>query len=254
MNCEFCGNIFKTNVTLLRHQQHAQYCVKLQGNATDIKKHVCEWCNKHFSRDDVLQNHLLICKNKHKASIENQNNKLREENEKLQKKYDKIYEEVCRLRLFKELYEKKDNDIITIAQRTTNIVVTGHLDLSEDRIKECVERSFNINHIYNGQRGVAEFAVNNLLKSNEGEILYECSDPSRNSYRYKGVSGEIVRDKGANKLTDTLYEPVNKAREIVTQNLTNECENDLNNGYTSIYDLNKDNNDFCKTLNRSLQK
>lgn len=97
--------------------------------------------------------------------------------------------------------------------------------------------------------------MNNLLKSNEGEILYECSDPSRNSYRYKGVSGEIVRDKGANKLTDTLYEPVkNKAREIVTQNLTNECENDLNNGYTSIYDLNKDNNDFCKTLNRSLQK
>jgi len=57
-----------------------------------------------------------------------------------------------------------------------------------------------------GQKGVAKFAYDTMLKDEEGKLKYICTDPSRQIFQYKNEEGEIQKDVKAKKLTKALLD------------------------------------------------
>lgn len=70
--------------------------------------------------------------------------------------------------------------------------------MNKDKIKSIFET--------NGQKGLARFTIDNFLKDKDGNLMYICSDTSRNIFKYKDCLGDIQKDVKAIKLISQLIE------------------------------------------------
>jgi hypothetical protein len=75
-----------------------------------------------------------------------------------------------------------------------------------EKVKQLVDENLTQDHICDGQKGVAQFAVNFLLKDDEGNINYFCTDPSRSIFKFQNSNGETEKDIKAMKLTNMLID------------------------------------------------
>jgi len=129
--------------------------------------------------------------------------KLKEENIKLSaysEKSDEHYKDS------QELLSKSKiiNNTINNNTNTNNININCVLE-DINQIKQIIFEHLNANYVIEGQEGIANFALDYLLKNVDGELSYICTDPSRKTFRYKNNDG-IVRDMRAVKLTGNLCE------------------------------------------------
>ena len=60
MECEYCGSILKTELTLKNHQKTAKYCLIKQNK--NFEEHKCCFCKASFVLKSCLYKHLKICK------------------------------------------------------------------------------------------------------------------------------------------------------------------------------------------------
>jgi DNA/RNA endonuclease YhcR with UshA esterase domain len=58
-----------------------------------------------------------------------------------------------------------------------------------EKIKQLVDEKLTQNHIVDGQKGVAHFAYNILLKDEDGNINYFCTDSSRSIFKFLNNDG-----------------------------------------------------------------
>ncbi len=233
---------------------------------------ICQICNKTFSSKRLLSDHQKRSKNC--SNIKNSIDKIKQEHNKeiirLKQERDKDIEklknerDMCKQErdIYKQERDESNRTLKQLALRpttTTNnsVIIVGSLDLNPNRINDCVDNNFNVNHVRNGQIGVANFAIEYFLTNNNGERLYIPTDTSRNSYTFKGRNGELLKDKEAAILTKSIYEPIrSKSWQIVEPMMVEDVGDDfdqISNGYLEISDLHVDNKEFCKKLNRELQ-
>ena len=162
------------------HQNRAKYCIKLQNREEDIKTYTCAWCDKSFIREDCFKKHTTTCKYINHEEVL----KLREEVERLREENASQREEIASLKMFKKLYDKKDDDITKIANKDTNtttnntntrntIVFPEPLDLSREHIEPIAEK-LTIDHVRQGQLGIVKFTHDNVLTTEDGKRKYIC--------------------------------------------------------------------------------
>ena len=92
---------------------------------------------------------------------------------------------------------------------TTNLFLSP-IDLSQEHITKMIQEKFTKEHFYDGQAGVARFAVDNILKDKDGKLGYICTDPARQIFKHITSDGEVKKDVRASKLTKKLVKDVKK--------------------------------------------
>jgi len=217
MNCEYCKKNFSSLSSLNNHKKTAVYCLKIQGK--NIDNFQCNLCEKFFSCKKVLTTHINSCS---KFIIkENENIQLKNENEELKKQIIENNKKIMELETKLEIYEEDHDFIKTLAKEpksvinnNTKILNISSFNLNKDKVKNILDLKFDENCILQGQKGVAHFAVNNLLKDDNGNLTYICTDPSRRIFKYKDNFGEIQKDIKAQKLTNMLLEGGLKEKNI----------------------------------------
>jgi hypothetical protein len=100
---------------------------------------------------------------------------------------------------------------------------------------------------------MARFANSHLLRDEDGNLNYVCTDPARHVFKYKGADGEIERDIRAKKLTNAMNIFVTpKSREIACGKLADNSNADsfllVMENSQSIKDSSEDNADFRTEL------
>jgi uncharacterized C2H2 Zn-finger protein len=272
ISCDHCNAVFKTSSSLKNHLNKAKYCLVIQGkiNKTEEEKIVykCDDCDKVLSSKQALTNHSSICKEK-------KNKHLKDVVEK-----DKLIVKInTQLKSYKEQLLQKDNQIKSLQDElykiankaidrpttnnvtnttTNNLSLTNYLDFDNiDKIKDLFENQLNINHIVDGQKGLAQFITNTLLRDSEGKLLYVCTDPSRYVYKYKNAAGEIKKDVEAKKLTDYIVCGGIKGKTVrIAKEWTHDSDGNIDlmkygimvNPQESILKIEEDNNSFKKEL------
>jgi hypothetical protein len=105
MECTFCKKVFSTKPNLINHQKTTKYCLQLQGRVNT--NFLCDYCNKHFTSQQTLNEHVLYtCKKHKKSEHEKQIDLLKERlNEK-----DSYYEEKIKE---KDAYIQEKNEYIS---------------------------------------------------------------------------------------------------------------------------------------------
>jgi hypothetical protein len=98
------------------------------------------------------------------------------------------------------------------------------LNLDSDNIKSIINDKYNLDVISEGQKGVAKFATNFLLKDSDGNLNYVCTDPSRKIFKYKNHDGELEKDINAQRLTNILSDNgiFNTTTQITKDHWTND--------------------------------
>jgi len=230
--CEFCAKSFKSVSILKNHKQTAKYCLKIQKekNPENVKENFkkCNFCLKSFAYN-VIKRHVDKCKIKSEkdTDINDINNEyldiikeLEIENENLKNELNALKGELNELKGELNVYKKDHECLLDIAKqpKTTSSYITNNnnnkilnitstMDFNDkDKIKELIENNYNMEYMLDGQKGFAKFAVENLLKDEEGNLKYVCTDPSRQIFKYKDTLGDIQRDVEAKKLTNYLVD------------------------------------------------
>jgi hypothetical protein len=271
LNCQYCKKTFTTKGNLIKHQRSAKYCIKIQkeeGNIlNDIKEFKCFHCHKTFTDKNNLIKHELNCQTKFLDEIEKLKSIISEKDERildLEGEVAQLKEEnrMIEIKTEKRMLEKQTQhlqstvDEIAKQPRTTNnnkILITTPLDLSKESVKTAIEVGFSHEHLALGQKGVAQFAYNNILKDSDGKLKYVCTDPSRQIFQYKSNDGKIQKDVRATKLTKAILNGDIKqtSHKIAWDNMkdgNNEIFMEYTNYYQNIQGMEDDNTDFRKEL------
>ena len=244
--CEYCNNVFKSMRTIKYHQKTAKFCLVKQK-----KQIICECCGTlSFSRND-FENHQNNCisflKNEIKV-LEEKIKDLQDENKDIVYYQNKIEFREKQFDDKENYYEKqlveKDNQIKHLQEQIVSITKTAVskptttnnnninnkilnmsvLNLDNENVKSIINDKYNLDVISEGQKGVAKFATNFLLKDSDGNLNYVCTDPSRKIFKYKNHDGELEKDINAQRLTNILSDNgiFNTTTQITKDHWTND--------------------------------
>jgi hypothetical protein len=256
MQCTFCNKEFSSKSNLNAHQKSAKYCLDLQGKKEKLFE--CEYCTKNFTQKQALIVHCNTCKEKDKKSLEH---KFDNENSRLKTQIEELKNYISKL---ESKLEKFENAVISMKKGSThttttnNVTINNGLDLSKERVRNVIERQLTPLIAGRGQEGLAELCATHLLKNENGDLMYKCTDPSRQIFEYRDNDGCLIKDVKAKKLTNALSQSGNldkKARESGEKlwkdekgEFDNEKFNFHVNKVTDISNLPNDNSKFRVAL------
>lgn len=257
MLCEYCNKELSSIVSLKNHKKTAKYCLKIQSekglleNEDFEKKEIiefkeqCNFCEKYFSNKSNLKNHLkqICCVDLYKINTLFGKQKELEKDILECKRENMILTSVNTIlegdhQCLKEIANQPKIITNNTTNNTTNKIlnVVSPLDLNDHNyIKQIITNHYKLDYIFAGQKGLAQFAIENILKDENGNLKYICTDPSRQIFKYKDVFGDIQKDVEAKKLTNYLVEGgiTNKACDIAKEWWTDENGN-TNSGKLEI--------------------
>jgi hypothetical protein len=279
--CDYCNKIFTTRQNIKNHENICQNKKEHFLKENEMKENKKKYENRMEELE--IQNKKYFIEIEKLKEInkerENQNKNYFEEIQKLReiisefKQNKKYLEEIQNLREINaglkgelKIANKASECVYEIAKQPKNITTTNNsktlnintsLDFNDiDKIKEIIDTKYNINHFLCGQKGFAHFAAQNLLKDDDGNYNYTCTDPSRQIFKFKNIKGEIEKDIEAKKLTNYLIEGgiKDKARDISLSWCKNDEKIDpdklmvVTEKQESILSISQNNNDFKKEL------
>ena len=228
----------------------------------------CKYCKKILSSKQNLLNHLDICETKKEKELNEKNKKLEEkekviiqimvENKNYRDQIEQQKEQIKELQKTIERMGLKAIERPTTTNNNNTLNITSFMDFTNmDKIKNAIEDKLDINYVVDGQKGLAHFVKDNLLTDDAGKLLYICTDPSRQIFKYKDSTGEVKKDVEAKKLTNYILEGGIRTKSAVLGNdWCKDDKGDINidrfnvmmEQQQSIMKLSDDNNSFKKEL------
>jgi len=284
MECQYCEKVLKNTYGLKAHHK-TKLCLQIQKDKNitqednSILVFVCCNCNKEFNSNKGFKGHInkcfidLVKVNSKFVELTNRNTKLEDENKQLKDEINslkmQIYDvEIKHLNKNIDMLQEDHQAIIDIAKQPKSLVYNNNinkmlnimqpLDLkNKDDMKQIIDEKYTLDDIFSGQKGFAKFAYENLLKDENGNLKYICSDPSRQIFKYKTPEGTIHKDVDAKKLTGFLVESglKDKACNLTEQWLNNENGDSYAHRFEVVIDkaeeirnIVSDNTEFTKHL------
>ena len=282
--CDYCNKILSSKQYLESHIKKCEIIIEKE----EFK---CEYCEKILSTKQSILHHLNVCdkkKEKEKEQIYKELKELKttvESKDKELKEKDKLviklntqnenYEKQIKTqnenyeKQIKELQDKLENLASKAIERPTSIVsntttnnslnIATSMNFNDiEEIKDIIENYLTINHVVDGQKGLANFVKETMLVDDNGIPKYICTDPSRHIFKYKDTNGEIKKDVEAKKLTGSLIKGgLRKQTAIIGNEWVENGEN--SNNYVdkleimmefqqNIHKIGDNNTDFRKEL------
>ena len=192
VNCEFCGKESFTKQTIKTHYTR---CMKKKDK--DIKQLLLE------KNEEIKK---LLSEKKEKDKEIKKLTKKDEENKKILSEKDeenkKLQIRIVELETENKIYLQDREVIQKIAMQpklstTTNndnrIRINNNFFDNPEKIKQMVNEKLTKEYICDGQKGVAQFAYDTLLKDDDGNMNYICSDPSRHIFKFYNSEGNIKK-------------------------------------------------------------
>jgi len=223
MNCEYCKKVLSTKSNLNYHQKNNKSCLLIQQKESDneikIALNNCDFCNDSFSEQNLLR-HLQKCKikpiiEKLKKEKDIVMQKLKKEKdaeiEKLKKENNELRFEIVSLKAENNIFSKGHQEIMKLAKqpkttKNNNIIIGNNFFNDTEKVKDIINTKLDRFDIAAGQKGIAQFAVKNILKNEEGLLNYVCTDSSRGVFNLLHDNGDLEKDIKATKLTNLLFE------------------------------------------------
>lgn len=202
--CPHCQAVFSQKRNLNKHLQTAYYCLQKRG----IETTVCI-CGKSFLSEKILKKHETVCSayiiDKKSKNLQEVYDKLVKDNKialtNLNRELNDKNKEIERLKERVAFLEGKSEALVTQSRKTTinnqyTQLLTFPLDLSQKHIEEK-SKKINLNILYKGQKGLADFFVDHIATNNKGDVGIICTDKNRGHFKYMNENGKIILDPEA---------------------------------------------------------
>ena len=275
MNCEFCDRTFSNKGNMRMHQKTAKYCLQIQGVGPKIQ-HTCTYCSTQFVSKTRCSDHVNKCIEYYKSEIERLKSEYETNTEILTTRYETnierlesrltemtaknadatviIHEKDTEIRILTEQLSASSDLVMklvdkpTITMNNQKYINMPIFDLNSDSICSILENKFTYKDIKNGQKSVAKFIVENMLKDINGDLKYVCTDLARQKFVMKMEDDSLCRDAQAHKMLEMIGVPIrNKTRDIY-RNVDEEIKQYIEEQYYEVMKMNDDNATFRNHL------
>ena len=182
--CEYCKTCFSKAYSLYKHQRTAKYCLEVQDKQT--KEYQCSYCNREFSRKDIMLRHRKKCCDQTEGMHTLENRQLQDQIEDLKQIITKLV----------------DRPTTNVSNNNRNNVVMNLPPITDEEIANHLEH-LTLDFIQEGAKGYANFANNYPFKD---RLI--CTDKARKKLRYKDNDGELIDDGGGLKLTQRFFQVI----------------------------------------------
>jgi hypothetical protein len=266
--CEYCEKILSTKRNL---DTHLTSCVEKKDQEIIEKDNEIQIRDKEIIEKDkiiikinIQLENFIEQEEIHREQLEKQEKVHKDQIEKQEEIYrEQLEKQEEQIKDLQNKLEKLANKAIerptTVTNTTTNnnLNITSSLDFDNlDIIRDAIQNRLNVNHVVDGQKGLAQFVVDTILTDEDGKLLYVCTDPSRQIFKYKNGAGEIMRDIEARKLTSYMVDGgiKKKSVEIAAEWYKEDDDVDLTkyeimiNPQEKILNICSDNNGFRRKL------
>lgn len=234
--CEFCQKELKTKYSLEIHQKNAKYCLKARGEIQNNHGFTCNYCEKNYSTNQRLKDHLNKCI-KYQIHINEENKKVKD---------NEIYQDQCKKyeEQIKDLQDKITKLADKAISKPTNSTTNNYnqynhvqsINLNPDYVENIVNEKLTFKDICKGKEGYLDFMLENLLKDDQQKIIAWVPDLNRKNILYKNEDGDIVRDPcGFNLVKNTVPAVLKRGKEITKM------------FHETYYKKDKDGNNILKT-------
>lgn len=215
--CKYCQKNFASKSNLSIHIQKTQKCIQNREQRENIieenKIFQCELCDKVLSSKYRLDCHLEKCRNskiydvinelKQKDTlIEQQRLQIIEQKDMIKNLQDRL-QHICEKAVSKPTTinnnNKSDNHSITNTYNHLQPV-----NLSHEHLYQVLDKNLKLEHIYQGQIGLANVVAKKILTDESGRPIAFCNDKSRQVIKYKNEEGEIIKDARAYNLVSSI--------------------------------------------------
>ena len=175
----------------------------------EIYKEVKEQTDKKLFEKDKVLIKVNTQLESLKEQLEKQEENYKEQIKDLQDKLDRIANKVI----------DRPTSVTNTTTNNNNLNITTSMDFDNYEIlQDAMDTKLNANHIVDGQRGLAQFLVDAILKDSDGNLKYKCTDSSRGIFRFLNSKGEIHKDVEANKLISYVVNGGIKGKSIEIAN------------------------------------
>ena len=252
--CEFCNKPFSTISNLNHHKKTAKYCIKLQNREDNQFEFKCKSCERFFSSKVCLSRHYSSCKvikSKNIKLLQDRVIELESETQhkftELESKFQTEQEKVRMLNISIENYKqqienykqqveslqqnqqeitlelakKPTTKTTTINNKCTTLVNFAH---SEEDIKRIISEKYTKSHLYQGQKGAAEFAGKHIFGNEDGQLSLTCTDTARLSFTFRDKEGNIVKDPKGFKAVECVRIPLKEGAKKIYLTLDDDCQ------------------------------
>jgi len=250
-NCKYCGSNFKRSDILFKHQNKAQYClnIRLREKESESEREQLKTELENTKRD--LESTKRECE-KLKIELESTKRNLEDMKEDRDDYKDKVFSLANNpINNYTALTNTNTNTNTNTHNGNNNILMLTPFDMNKQKFSDVIKESFTKDYMIEGQKGVAKFAVDKLLKDEDGKLQYVCTDPSRQIYKFKTIEGDVERDVKAQKLTKNIIEEIKrKSQSIVVADMNSDADVFMliTNNFQEINGMEGDNSDFRNTL------
>lgn len=236
LSCQHCKKSFPKKQNLQVHQQTAKYCLKIQEEQKQSQSNeVKELLKVIQQKDNELKQKEKELRQKEKD--------LKQKDEDLREK-DRILKDVI-----KSASAPKTN--ITVNNNNTKYQI-GTFDKSAEDINHVIDTKFTKEDFMKGQKGVAFFTYNKIIRDEEGKLNYYCTDTARGKFVYKNKDGLIQTDLKLASLLKLIGNGIIKKShriyEVCIPEMTLENYSQYVSNLADINNLIDDNATFVTTL------
>jgi len=260
--CEYCLKTYTTKDSLNTHYnscKEKKEIIKIEEKEKEKEKHQYE-TEKLKKEIHILKENRKKESEKYKKDIDKYKNKLKDKCLEIEKLKEELYDVKGQLKVLDSnknvIYDMAKQPKITNTNKILSI--QSSLDFNNtEQVKKIIDEKYDKKYLFQGQKGVAQFAVDYILKDDNGQLKYICTDPSRQIFKYKDSEGFIKKDVEAKKLTGFL---VNSGIQEKTHDVAIDFWTDENGSIDgekcstllepaqSVKNIEKDNSAFKKEL------
>lgn len=267
VTCEYCNKTFSKQSLITHNKVCKNKKIKDLQKIDDLEQEIHELKLQIHVYEKEKDNEIKLLK--HKIKLLKDENTLLKDKIKIDN-VDSLKEEiiqtkelVIKLETENKIYKKDHELVYSIAKEPKNtyndnkIINTTNIFNDIEKVKQIVNDKLDKEYVLNGQKGIARFTANNLLKDENGMLTYFCSDPSRLMFKYRNPDGTVKKDIKSLELTNLLFEAglKDKSNQIATLSWTKDDGTIDQEKYLSyvgvaieILTMNSDNSTFRNEL------
>ncbi len=151
-----------------------------------------------------------------------------------------------------EEYKIKIEELETIISLyKCKYALDGFLDLSSKKIEDIIQDKYTEEYFLKGQKGLAEFIFEYIIRDDDYNLTYKCSNSEKHIFYYKDHDNIIQKDIGCKKLIYEIYPFISKRVSDIYKYLINKTYDerdknkvDYNSSDESDYDNDELNNNI----------
>ncbi|MHA2039575.1 MAG: hypothetical protein ACW98X_24405, partial [Promethearchaeota archaeon] len=187
---------------MAKHIKTSKKCLKLRGCPVDTQINT------------EIYNGMLIEIDCLKKSVQTQLDKIKELGIEDSKKDNVLLKNnilIAELKAKLSVHENINKSNCSVTNNTVNNnnnIIISNLDILEnpDKLRMLIEEHYSTDYFKGGQQGVAKFSNDHLITDDRGNKMYICTDVSRNSFKYKNSSGELIKDPNCAQLVNSMLD------------------------------------------------